>query len=178
MSIITIPTPSARHGLLYVSSGYVMDRLRPVYAIRPGAAGDISLKPGETDNRHIAWCQRQAGPYHPSPVVYGDYLYVLYDRGFLACYDARTGKEVYGKQRIDPGSDKFTASPWAGDGKVYCLSEDGETFVIRAGPKFEVLGRNRLDEMCLATPALVRGSLLLRTASKLYRIQTGGAKAK
>src|SRR5207253_684583 len=102
--------------------------------------------------------------------VYGDYLYVLYDRGFLACYDARTGKEVYGRQRLDAGSDKFTSSPWGHGGKVYCLSEDGDTFVVRAGPKFEVLGKNSLDDMCLATPALAQGSLFLRTASSLYRI--------
>jgi outer membrane protein assembly factor BamB len=170
MSVITIPTPSAAKDLLYVSSGYVLDGLRPVYAIRAGARGDISLKPGEKANEHIAWCQRTAGPYHPSPLVYGGHVYVLYDKGFLACYDAATGQEVYGRTRIDPGSDKFTASPVAADGKIYCISEDGDTFVIRAGPRFEVLARNPLDEMCLATPALAGDSLLLRTASRLYRI--------
>ena len=95
---------------------------------------------------------------------------MLLDRGFLSCYDALTGKEIYNKQRIDGGSDKFTASPWAADGKVYCLSEDGETFVIPAGDTFEVLAKNPLNEMTLATPALVRGNIVLRTASKLYRI--------
>jgi len=103
-------------------------------------------------------------------VLYQGRIYVLLDRGFLACYDATTGKEVYGRQRIDPNSDKFTASPWAADGKLYCLSEDGDTYVIRAGAEFEVLGKNSLDAMCLATPALSRGNILLRTASKLYRI--------
>src|SRR5262249_17433060 len=106
------------------------------------------------------------------------HVYVLYDRGFLACYDAKTGREVYGKQRIDPGSDKFTASPWACDGKVYCLSEDGDTFVLQAGPEVRGLGKNRLDEMCLATPAVVRDSVLIRTASKLYRIRAGGKAGK
>jgi hypothetical protein len=106
--------------------------------------------------------------------VDGDFLYVLYDGGFLSCYEARTGKEVYPKQRIDPKAKAFTSSPWACDGKLFCLSEDGDTFVIKAGLKFEVLGKNRLEEMCMATPALVRGSVILRTASKLYRIQEGG----
>jgi outer membrane protein assembly factor BamB len=92
------------------------------------------------------------------------------DKGFLSCYDAKTGKEIYARQRIDPGSDKFTASPVAADGKVYCVSEDGETFVIRAGPKFEVLAKNTLDEMVLATPAFVRDGMLIRTATKVYRI--------
>lgn len=170
MSVIVIPTPSAQNGLLYISAGYILDSNRPVYAVRPGAKGDITLKDKEEKNEFIAWCQRRAGPYHPSPVVYDGYLYVLLDKGFLSCYDAQTGKEMYSRQRIDPASDKFTASPWAAAGNIYCLSEDGDTYVVRAGPTFEVRGKNSLDEMCLATPALVRGSILVRTASKLYRI--------
>jgi outer membrane protein assembly factor BamB len=171
MSNLSIPTPLAQHGLLYVSSGYVMDSKRPVFAIRPSAAGDISLKEGETSNEAIAWCQKLAGAYHPSPVVYGDYLYVLLDRGFLSCYDAKTGKEIYNRQPIARGADKFTASPWAYEGKLFCLSEDGDTYVIQAGPEFKVLGKNTLDEMCLATPALARGSVILRTLPALYRIE-------
>jgi outer membrane protein assembly factor BamB len=175
MSMIAIPTPFARHGLLYVASGYVGDPfMKPVYAIRPGAAGDISLKRGEADNKFIAWCQRQAGAYHPSPLVYGDYLYVLHDRGLLACYDARTGKEVYGKKRLGGGATAFTASPWAYGGKVFCLSEDGETVVIQAGKEFKVVGRNPLGEMALATPAVAGGSLFVRTRTKLYCLRQGG----
>jgi outer membrane protein assembly factor BamB len=173
MSSLVIPTPFAKSGLLYVSSGYVMDSLRPLYAIRPGAAGDITLKDGETSNRFVAWYHKQAGPYNPSPLVYGDHVYVLYDRGMLNCYDARTGNEVYAKERIDPKANAFTASPWAADGKIFCLSEDGDTFVIQAGPKYALLGKNSLDEMCMATPALARKSLIVRTLSKLYRIQEG-----
>ncbi len=173
MSKITIPTPFAQFGLLYICSGYVLDSARPIFAIRPGASGDISLKEKETSNAYIVWSQKQAGPYNPSPVLYGDYLYVLYDRGFFACYDARTGKEIYDKQRMGPGASAFTASPWAYAGKIFCLSEDGDTFVIQAGPAYKLLGKNSLDEMCMATPALVRGSLLIRTETKLYRIQKG-----
>ena len=171
MSSIVIPTPFAGHGLLYVSSGYVGDRKRPVFAIRPGAAGDITLEDGRNSSKYIAWCQRQAGPYNPSPIVYGDHLYVLYDRGFFTCYDAGTGTEIYSRKRIAAGATAFTSSPWANNGKIFCLSEDGETFVIQAGPEFKVLGRNKLDEMCMATPATVRGNLIIRTVSKLYRIE-------
>ena len=171
MSVIVIPTPFAAHGLLYITSGYVMDRKKPLFAIRPGAEGDITLKDGENSNEYIAWCQKQAGPYNPSPIAYGDYLYVLYDRGFVNCYDARTGKEIYSRQRIAPGANAFTCSPWANDGKIFCLSEDGETFVIQAGPEFKVLGKNTLDEMCMATPATLRGSLIIRTLTKLYHIR-------
>ena len=168
MSSITIPTPFAGSGLLYVTSGYVMDRRKPVFAIRPGASGDVSLEADQTGNEYVAWCQKTAGPYNPSPIVYGDYLYVLYDRGFLACYDAKTGEEVYGKRRIGAGA--FTSSPWAYEGKLFCLSEDGDTFVIRAGPEFEVLRKNSLGELCMATPAIVRRSLIIRTESALLRI--------
>lgn len=170
MSSIVIPTPFSQHGLLFLASGYVGDQIRPVYAVKAGARGDISLKEGETANEYIAWYQRQAGPYNPSPLVYGDYYYTLLDRGIFTCHDARTGREIYGKQRIDPQASAFTASPWASNGKIFALSEDGDTFVIQAGPEFKVLGKNSLDEMCMATPAIARGSLIIRTATKLYRI--------
>jgi len=169
MSILSIPTPFAAGDLLYVSSGYVLDPVhKPVYAIRPGAAGDISLRAGEDANKHIAWCQKQAGSYHPTPLVDGEFLYVLYDRGFLACCEAKTGKEVYPKRRLGGGASAFTASPWAYGGKVFCLSESGETFVVQAGREFKVLGRNQLEGMCLASPAVAGGSLFVRAQSKLY----------
>ena len=88
----------------------------------------------------------------------------------MTCRDARTGKEIYGKQRIDPTAAAFTSSPWAYDGKIFALSEDGDTFAMQAGPQFKVVGKNALDEMCMATPAMARGSLIIRTATKLYRI--------
>jgi outer membrane protein assembly factor BamB len=174
MSTIVIPTPFTKFGLLYIASGYDGDQHRPVYAIKPGAQGDISLKEGEKSNQYIAWYLPQGGPYNPSPIVYGDYYYTLLDRGFFTCHEARTGKEIYGKQRIDPTSGAFTASPWAANGKLFCLSEDGDTFVIQAGAEYKLLGKNSLDEMCMATPAIARGSLIIRTASQLYRISRGG----
>jgi outer membrane protein assembly factor BamB len=170
MSSVVIPTPFAQHGLLFLASGYVGDNVRPVFAVRPSAKGDISLKESETSNEYIAWYQRQAGPYNPSPLVYGDFYYTLLDRGMMTCHEARTGREIYGKQRIDPETTAFTASPWAYNGKIFALSEDGDTFVIQAGAEFKVLRKNPLDELCMATPAIARGSLIIRTASKLYRI--------
>jgi outer membrane protein assembly factor BamB len=171
MSSISIPTPFTRHGLLYVASGYVLDQRKPLFAIRPGAAGDISLDSDQTSNKYIAWCQKQAGPYNPSPIVYGDFLYVLYDRGLLSCYDAKTGKEVYGKRRIGPGAKAFTSSPWAYGGKLFCLGEDGDTFVIQAGSEFKLLGTNTLGELCMATPAIIHDGLVIRTESQLLRIK-------
>ena len=170
MSSISIPTPFERHGLLFISSGYVGDALRPAYAIKPGATGDISLKAGETSNQYIAWSMPTLAPYNPTPLVYGDYYYTLFDRGFFTCHDAKTGREIYGRQRIATDASGFTASPWAYNGRIFAMSEDGDTYVIEAGPQFKVLGKNSLGEMTLATPAIARGSLVIRTASKLYRV--------
>jgi outer membrane protein assembly factor BamB len=167
---IAIPTPFAADGLLYVTGGFVGDSVRPLYAIRPGATGDITLKDGQNSNEFIVWSQKKAGPYNPTPIAYQGYVYVLYDRGLLSCFEAKTGKEVYNSVRIAAGANAFTCSPWANNGKLFCLSEDGDTFVIQAGPEFKLLGCNKLQEMCMATPAAVRGSLLVRTLSKLYRI--------
>jgi outer membrane protein assembly factor BamB len=167
-----IPTPFTRHGLVYISSGYPGSARRPVFAVRPGASGDISLKPGETSNQFIAWSQPLLGSYQTSGLVYGDYHYTLLDRGFLLCHDPRTGEQIYGRQRIEAGS-SFAASPWAYNGKVFALSEDGDTYVIQAGRQFKVLGKNSLNEMAMATPAVARGSLFIRTQSKLYRITKG-----
>lgn len=171
MSVISIPSPSATRDRLFISSGYILDLSRPVYAIRPGARGDITLKKGEKKNDHIAWKLDLAGAYHPSPVLYDGRLYVLYDRGFFACFDAATGEEVYPRQRLDPARDKFTASPVAADGKIFVVSEDGDVLVLQAGPRFEVLAKRTLaDEMCLATPALVEGGILIRSDRALYRL--------
>ena len=170
LSINTTPTPFATDELLYVSSGYPSDRFRPVYAIRPGAAGDISLKPGETSNEYVAWFQRSAAPYMPSQLVYGDYLYTLYSQGFLTAHDAKAGGEVYGRVRIARGTGGFTSSPWAYNGKIFAMSEDGDTYVIQAGPDYRLLGKNSLGEMVNATPAVLRGSLIIRTVSSLWRI--------
>ncbi len=181
MSGLTIPTPFAKHGLVYISSGYPGGGLRPVYAVRPGASGDISLWlderrglstgfPGPLRSSDaVAWSYPLLGTYNTSALVYGDYYYTLLDRGFLLCNDARTGAAVYGRQRLEIGNG-FSSSPWAYNDKIFLLSEDGDTYVVQAGPEFEIVGKNSLDEMTLATPAVARGSVIIRTKSKLYRI--------
>ena len=172
MSTITIPTPTAGSGLLFVSSGYVGDKLRPIYAIRPGASGDITLKAGTTNNEFIAWSNPVAAPYNPSPLYDAGRLYVLYDRGLVSCLDATTGQVLYDRERLPEGF-AFTASPWAAGGRVFCLNEDGVCYVLRAGDKFELLRKNKLadDDMCMATPALAGDRLLIRTAARLYCIR-------
>ena len=181
MSNLTTPSPFVAEGLVYISSGYPGGALRPVYAVHPGASGDISLWAADTDtwstrfpgnrvsSEYVAWAYPLLGTYNTSALVYRGIYYTLLDRGLLLAHDARTGAEVYGRQRIRVGSG-FTASPWGYNGKVFLLSEAGDTYVIRAGPEFEVLHTNPLNEMALATPAIVRGNLFIRTQSALYRI--------
>ena len=172
MSGITISTPYAYKGLLYVSSGYVIDKKRPVYAIRPGASGDISLAEGQTSNQWIAWSNPLAAPYNPTTLAYRDRLYVLYDGGLLACFNALDGAVVYQRQRI-PEARAFTSSPWANGGNIFCLSEDGVTYVMKASDKFELLHTNKLaeDDMGMATPAIAGDRLLIRTSARLYCIR-------
>lgn len=173
MSSLTVPTPFASDGLLFVSSGYVADAARPTYAIRPGARGDITLGPGQTASEAIVWSLPTIAPYNPTPIVYRGVLYTLLDRGFFTTHDARTGREIYGRQRIAVDAAGFSASPWAYNGRIFALSEDGDTYVMEAGPAFKVLGKHSLGEMTLSSPAVAGGSLFLRTAAALYRISSG-----
>lgn len=167
MSNLVIPSPFASNQLLYITSGYVGDDHRPVFAIKPGASGDITLKNSDKSNEFIKWYQPKAGPYNPSPIVYGNHYYTLHDRGFLTCHNAQSGEEVYGKQRFD-GRASFTASPWAYNGKLFFLSEEGDTYVVKAGSEFKVEKTNSLEELAIACPAISQGNLLIRTATKLY----------
>lgn len=173
MSSITIATPYEDQGLLYISSGYVLDQTKPIYAIRPGAKGDISLKDDATSNEFIAWSQPKGGPYNPSTLVINERLYVLYDMGMMRCFHAGDGREVFGTQRL-PNGRAFTSSPWAYGGKLFCLNEDGVTFVLKAGDQFALLHTNSLaeDDMCMATPAIAGDRLLIRSSARVYCIQT------
>jgi outer membrane protein assembly factor BamB len=167
-----IPSPFASDGLLYVDSGYVGDEHRPVYAIRPGATGDITMAEGQTSSEFVAWYQPEAGNYNTSPLVYRGLYYSVLDRGGFECYDAKTGDQVYSQKKIvDKGRTTFTASPWAYNGKVFSLSEQGNTYVVEAGPNFKLLHQNSLDELCIACPAIVGDRVIIRTVSKLYSIK-------
>jgi outer membrane protein assembly factor BamB len=167
---ITAPTATSSDGLIFVSSGFIMEEIRPLTAFRPGSSGDITLKAGETQSKAIAWRQLAAAPYIPSPIAYGDYIFVLLDQGFIACYNAKTGGEVYSKKRIDVGAN-FSASPVAVDGKLYCMSEDGDVYVIRAGANYELLAKNSLGESVMASPAVSDGKMFIRALKHLYCIR-------
>jgi outer membrane protein assembly factor BamB len=164
---IPVPTPVVSDDLIFITNAH--GYMSPVYAIRASAAGDISLATGESSNPHIAWSQPREGAYLPTPVVYGDLLYLLRDNGVLAVYRRETGERLY-RQRLGPGGSGFSASPVAADGKIYFTSEDGDVYVVRAGTEFELLSHNDMGEVCMATPAISEGVLFYRTRSHLIAI--------
>jgi len=139
---------------------FVPSRERPLLAMRAGGRGDVSKS-------HLIWSTNN-GPDVPTPVTDGQYLYIVRDNGVVFCYDARTGAEVYGRQRVPPGT--YSASPVLVDGRIYVTSEDGLTTVLRAGSKFEILAQNNLDDYTLSSPVFVNGQIFIRTDSALWAI--------
>lgn len=166
MAATPVPSPFAVDDMLYVDAG----RGRPLYAIKPGAAGDISLAKDEKSNAFVVWSEGRGGTYLPTPVAYEGAIYVLNETGILSRIEAKTGKVSY-RSRLDKDAGNFTSSPWAYHGRVFCLNEEGKTFVVSAGEKFELLQVNSLDEMAQASPAIVGDRLLVRTESRLYSIR-------
>ncbi len=166
MTTTPVPTPFAYEGLLYLNGG----RGRPLFAIRPGAAGNISLAKDQTSNQYVVWSQARGGTYLPSSVAYQGAIYTLTETGILNRFDAKTGKQFY-KARIDPAATAFTTSPWIYNDKLFCLSEEGQTFVVGTGEEFKLLHVNELDDFAQASPALVGDRLLIRTEQRLYSIR-------
>lgn len=164
---IPVPTPVAAHGMVFLTSAH--GPIAPLYAIRLNAAGDISLKPGEASNAAVAWSYARDGAYMITPLVYGDYLYNSKDNGVLSCYNARTGERLY-QTRLGRGTSGFTASPVAGDGKIYFSSEEGDVFVVKAGPVFELVATNQMNDVCMASPAISQGVIYFRTKSHVVAV--------
>ncbi len=150
-----IASPVIADGIIYAPS-----RVRPLLALRSGGRGDVAKS-------HLLWSTVN-GPDVPTPVTDGKYFYIINDRGIVWCLDAKTGQELYGQQRIASGT--YSASPVLADGKIYITNEDGLTTVIKAGPKFEVLAENNLDDYCLSSLAISDGQIFIRTGKYLYCI--------
>ena len=166
-SKITAPTPIANRQLIYVVSGRRPEA--PIFAIRPGATGDITLGRMQGHNEAIAWRKEQRGSYMPTPIVYDNLFYVIGNAGIFDCYDAMTGEEIY-RERIPHQGAGFSASPVAADGRIYLSSEDGDIFVIQAGRQFKLLGRNPMGEPLMATPALAGGMMIVRGEKHLFAV--------
>jgi len=161
---VKMQAPLIANDLIYITGGYPPGRA--MYAFRPGAVGDISLKPGENKNAFLAWTTSKGSPYTPTPIIYGGEFYVLADNGVLSAYDAKTGETIY-QQRL-PTS--FSASPVAANGKLYLSSEDGDVFVVKAGKQYELLSRNTMGQPLMSTPALSDGMLIIRGENTLYAL--------
>lgn len=157
-SEIAVPTPFYANGLIYLTTGY--RPIQPIFAIKPGAMGDISLPKDKEASDWVLWSKSRGGPYLPTPVAYGEHLYVCTNNGVLSCYEAKTGKLVY-QQRLG-GKSGYTASLVAADGRLYCTDEDGLVRVVKTGPTFQLLAVNKLGEECLSHPAISNGKIVFR----------------
>ncbi|MEO8026614.1 MAG: PQQ-binding-like beta-propeller repeat protein [Bryobacteraceae bacterium] len=161
-----IPTPFTANGWIYVTNAH--GGKAPVFAIRPEARGDISLTDGATSNPGVVWSAPQMGSYISTPVVYGDYLYLGTNMGVVRCLHAKTGEKMY-EERLSSDAQMY-ASLVAADGKVFCPSLDGEVYVLKAGPKFELISRNKMGAPCFATPAISKGTIYVRTTESLVAV--------
>jgi len=166
-SKITAPTPILARDLVIVASGRAPER--PIFAIRPGSRGDLTLPSGQTTSEAIAWSRTQRGPYMPTPLAYGEHLYTLANQGLFDAYAIAGGAEVY-RQRLPHAGSGFSASPVASDGRIFLSSEDGDVFVVKAGPSFELLAKNAMNEPIMATPAIAGALLIVRTERQLVAI--------
>ncbi len=163
---IPVPTPFMAGGLIYVANAH--GGKAPLYAIRPDASGDITPAPGASASNGVAWSEERNGSYLQTPVAYGELVYASTSQGIFKAYDARTGRKMY-EQRLGNGG-SFTSSPIAADGKIYVSNEEGQTFVVKAGPQFELLSTNELGEIVLSTPAISDGMLYVRTSASVLAI--------
>lgn len=162
---IPAPTPVIANGLIYLNSAH--GKFSPIFAVRPTAKGDITLAADSTQNKYIAWSVKRGGAYMQTPLIYQNCLYNLQTNGQLTCFDAKTGEIKY-KQSLN---DAFSASGIAADGKIYFSSENGTIYVIKAGPAYQLLAKNEMNDVCMATPAISGNALIFRTQHSLIAVE-------
>jgi outer membrane protein assembly factor BamB len=160
------PTPVIAHNLIFINNAH--GKMSPIYAVKPGATGDITLPTDSTKSKNIAWSIKRGGAYMQTPLIYGDYLYNLQVSGQLTCFEAVTGEVKY-KQNLN---EAFTASGIAADGKVYFTSEEGNVYVIQAGPEYKLISKNSMKDVCMATPAISGNSLFFRTQHFIFAVES------
>ena len=166
-SKITAPTPFGADGLIVVASGRRPEL--PIFVVRPGSRGDITLAQGQSSSAAIAWSKTGRGSYMPTPLAYEGILYVLANNGVFDAYDLKTGQEIY-RQRLEPVGSGFSASPVLADGRIYLSGEDGEILVVAAGRQFQKLAVNSMGDLLMATPAISDGVMYVRSASTLFAV--------
>jgi outer membrane protein assembly factor BamB len=174
-SEVVVATPIVAEGMAFITAGY--PPVRPVYAVRPGQRGDLSLPEGQRASAAIAWSHARGGTYIPTPLHYRGHLYTVNNNGILTCYRADTGEQVY-QTRLGAAGASFSASPVAADGRLFFASETGEVYVLRAGPQYELLATNVMDEVVMATPAISNGLIVVRTLGHVVGLAEPKASAK
>jgi outer membrane protein assembly factor BamB len=167
-----VATPVVGDGLAFVTAGY--PPVRPVYAVRPGHRGDLSLPAGERASAAVAWSHGRGGTYIPTPILYRGILYTCNNNGVLTAYDAATGAQL-SHTRLSAAGASFAASPVAADGRLYIAGETGEVYVLRAGPEPELLGTYPMGEPVMATPAISGGLLVVRTVGHVWGLGRAAA---
>jgi outer membrane protein assembly factor BamB len=166
-SNITAPTPVFEKDRIVVMSGRRPNA--PVFVLKPGARGDITLAEGATSGGPVLWTRQGGGAYMPTPVIHDGRLYVLRNQGILVCRDLETGAQLY-EERLPGVTSGFSASPVVADGKLYLSSEDGDVLVVRAGPTFELLATNPMGQPLMATPAIAGKLLIVRGERNLFAV--------
>ena len=166
-SKITAPTPVASGDMFVVASGRAPER--PIFVVRAGARGDLTLPVGRSQSASIVWSRMGRGSYMPTPLIYKGILYVLANNGVFDAYDLRSGEELY-RQRLPLIGSGFSASPIAADDKIYLSNEDGEMLVLAAGPKYAHLATNSMGELLMATPALSEGVMYVRSSASVFAV--------
>jgi len=173
-SMITAPTPVFDGNLIVVASGRRPNA--PIFVLRAGATGDITLPEKASSGGNVVWTKERSGSYMPTPVIYQGRLYVLKNEGMLSSYDLASGEKLY-ETRLEKVGSGFSASPVAADGKLYLSGEDGDVFVVKAGPEFELITRNPMGQSLMATPAISQGMMFVRGERDLFAIGSGAASS-
>jgi len=163
-------SPTADADMIFIGNEKRGSKGGILFGIKAGASGDISLKEGEDSNKYVLWTEKESGISMASPLVYDGLLYIVdRNRGQISCFEAVTGEAVY-TNRIT-GAKAFWASPWASDGKIYCLEENGTTYVIQAGREFTILGENKLDDIFWSSTAIAKNSYIFRGQKGIYCVR-------
>jgi outer membrane protein assembly factor BamB len=168
-SEITATSPLVTKDLIVIANGY--PPIQPIFAIRPGASGEFTLREGQESNDQIAWSKQRGGPYMPTVIAVGELLYSVSNNGVVSAYQLATGERIY-QQRLSPNQGtSLSASPVYADGKIYFASEDGDVFVVRSGQDYELLATNPMGEVLMATPAISEGTIFIRGEHNVFAIR-------
>jgi outer membrane protein assembly factor BamB len=165
-SEVVCTTPVAGEGLVFITAGY--PPVQPIYAVKPGSRGDLTLPSGKESSDSIAWSKSRGGVYLPSPIVYGEHLYTISNNGILSVYEAKNGNRVY-QQRIGTGG-SFVGSPIVAANRLYVVNEEGELYIVKTGPQYELIAKNVIGEPVLSTPAFAGDWLIIRGTKHLFAI--------